>query len=444
MLTVSKIIKNNNLFKSGEVVGVAVSGGIDSMSLLHFLNENKTKLNIELVAIMVDHKMRENSASEVEFVKDYCKKNKIKFNKFQVDALALAEEHKLTKEEAARKARYGVFDALIAKGIVDKICLGHHVSDQAETVLLNLFRGAGLSGAKGMELVRDNYIRPMLYTTKLEIQNYAKANDIPFIVDESNLDNEFSRNYLRNVIMPQLKERFKGVENNLVSFSKIAKTDDDYINNIMNIDAIIKDDYIVRIPVSYFVYPESIINRMLRHCFEYLGVSKDVEKKHIEIIKEMVKDAVNGIKLNLPNKVNVHKEYDYITIIANEKKYKFEEQELKSGTINIKNFGKITVKRTYDIDVAQKDHIVDVKKVPSNAVWRPRREGDMFTKFGGGTKKLKDYLIDKKIPNRLRDAMPVLAVGSQVLIVAGQDISEQVKVDVNTKAAYILTYNIKL
>jgi tRNA(Ile)-lysidine synthase len=446
MLSVLKTIKNNDLFKQREVIGVAVSGGSDSMSLLHFLNENKEKLDIELLAITVDHKMRSKSASEVQFVKDYCKEHKIKFNKFEVDVLSLVEDEKLSVEEAARKARYGVFDALIKKNIVNKICLAHHMSDQAETVLLNLFRGAGLTGAKGMEIVRDNYIRPMLNTTKLEIENYIKTNKIPFITDESNEDNEFSRNYLRNEIIPLIKARFSGAEKNLANFASIAKADDDYITNLMNIDAIIKEDYLVKIPVSYFHYSEPIINRMLRHCFEYLNASKDVEKKHIEIIKAMVKDAVNNIKINLPNKINVHKEYDYITIISKEKKYDFEEQKFQSGVIQVKNYGTISIKRTYDIDESLKDldaHVVDFKKVPTTAIWRKRREGDLFTKFGGGTKKLKDYLIDKKLPKRVRDATPVLADGSQVLIVAGLDISEQVKVDVNTKSAYIINYSFK-
>lgn len=446
MLSVLKTIKSNELFKEREIIGVAVSGGADSMSLLHFLNENKERFDIELVAITVDHKMRSKSSSEVQFVKDYCKQNKIKFNKFEVDVLALVEEEKLSKEEAARKARYGVFDALIKKGIVNKICLAHHMSDQSETVLLNLFRGAGLTGAKGMEVKRENYIRPMLNTTKLEIENYIKTNNIPFVVDESNNDNEFSRNYLRNEIMPLLKARFNGLENNLANFAKIAKADDDYITNLMNIDAVIKEDYMVRIPVSYFQYPEPMVNRMLRHCFEYLNASKDVERKHIEIIKGMVKDAVNGIKLNLPNKINVHKEYDYITIISKEKKYDFEEQKFQSGTIKVKNYGTISIKRTYDIDENLKElnaHVVDFKKVPTTAIWRKRKEGDLFTKFGGGTKKLKDYLIDKKVPKRIRDATPVLSEGNQVLVVAGLDISEQVKVDVNTKSAYIITYDLK-
>lgn len=443
MITTIKTVRNYELLEQGDLVGVAVSGGVDSMSLLHFLKENKDRYKIELHAITIDHKLREHSDKEVAFVKDYCKKNGIKFHKFEVDVMDLVENDKLTIEEAARKARYGVLDALLEKGIVNKICLGHHMLDQAETVLLNLFRGAGLSGAKGMEVKRGNYIRPMLYTGKDEILDYVKTNNIPFVTDESNLKDDFSRNYLRNQIMPKITERFPAAVQNLVSFSRIAKADDDYITGLVNIDAMIKEDYYVKIPTSYFLYKEPIINRMLRHALEYLNVSKDVEKKHIDLIKEMVKDAVNGVKITLPNKVTVHKEYDYITIVSKEKKYSFESEKLKSGTLEIRSFGKIMVKRTYEVDITKGTHVVDVVKVPTNAIWRTRKEGDMFTKFGGGTKKLKEYLIDKKVPSRLRDATPVLAVGNEVLIVAGLDISEKVKVDENTKSAYIIDYVIK-
>jgi tRNA(Ile)-lysidine synthase len=443
MITTLKTIRSEKLLEEGDLIGVGVSGGVDSMSLLHFLNQNKERFKIELHAIIVDHKMRKNSVQEVAFVKDYCKKNSIKFHKFEVDALELAEQEKLSKEEAARKARFGVFEALLQKRIVTKICLGHHLSDQAETVLLNLFRGSGLTGAKGMEVKRDSYIRPMLYTSREEIVTYAKQNEIPFITDESNLEDAFSRNYLRNQIMPLVIERFPAAEQNLVSFSRLAKMDDDYITSMVNADAMIKEEYYVKIPTSYFLYKEPLVNRMLRQALEHLSVSKDVEKKHIKLIKEMVKDAVNGVKISLPNKVTVHKEYDYITIVSKEKKYGFESEKLKSGVLEIRAFGKIIIKRTYEVDVTKGTHVVDVTKVPTNAVWRTRKEGDVFTKFGGGTKKLKDYFIDKKVPNRLRDATPVLAVGNEILIVAGLDISEQVKVDENTKSAYIINYETK-
>ena len=155
MEEVLNAINENHLVKRGETIGVAVSGGIDSMSLLHFMNEQKEKLDIDVVAITVDHCLRENSFGDSVFVQDWCKKHGIYCHRFSVDANKIANEKNIGIEQAAREARYGVFDALLKKGIVDKIALAHHVSDQAETILLHILRGAGLTGASGMEYIRN-------------------------------------------------------------------------------------------------------------------------------------------------------------------------------------------------------------------------------------------------------------------------------------------------
>ena len=137
-------IKANKLIKQGEIIGVATSGGRDSMALLHFLNENKESLECQVIAINIDHCIREHSFADSAFVMDYCKENNIKAYSFKVDAVKLAREEKLSIEAGARKARYNTFEALIERGLVDKIALAHHLYDQAETILLNLLRGCGL------------------------------------------------------------------------------------------------------------------------------------------------------------------------------------------------------------------------------------------------------------------------------------------------------------
>ena len=197
---------------------------------------------------------------------------------------------------------------MIEGNIVDKICLGHHKTDQAETVLLNIFRGSGLQGAKGMNIISGNYIRPMLFTAKSTIKKYVKDNDIKFNEDYTNAESEYTRNFLRNEVMTLAKTRFPSLINNLVEFSKLADMDDKYIQNKVPFEGILKDDYMVRIPVSYFINEDSVVNRMLFRCFDYLKFSKDIEKKHIKIVKSMVNDAENGTKINLTNKITVQKE----------------------------------------------------------------------------------------------------------------------------------------
>ncbi len=440
MQSVLKTINKYKMFKKGEIVGVAVSGGIDSMSMLHFLNSVKDDFDIEIVAINVDHSIRENSAKDTLFVQNYCSEHHIRFYKFKIDSVKIASENKMCLEEAARKGRYGVFDSLISRGIVDKICLGHHIQDQAETILLNIFRGAGLNGAKGMEFIRDKYVRPMLNTTKLEISQYASINEIPFVEDDSNFDETYSRNYLRNIIMPKLRMKWNNIDKNLIDFGNICKEDDEYIKSQMFFDGVIEEENLVRIPLSYFIYPSPVVNRLILKELDFLNASKDIEKKHISIIKSMALEAENGVKINLPNNIIVHKEYDFVAIMVKKPKPKLEETNFKLGSFNLINFGNLTVRKTSKFDLSNNSHLIDANKLPSGCVIRTRKDGDMFTKFGGGTKKLKDYFIDKKVPQRLRSEIPLICKDNEVYCVLGLEISDKVKIDENTKSAYLLTY----
>lgn len=439
MQSVHKLITNLKMFKAGDVIGVACSGGVDSMSLLHYLNSVKDEFDIEIVAINVDHSIRDNSAEDSAFVQNYCRENHIRCYKFKIDSIKIAKENKICLEEAARVGRYGVFDSLLQKAIVDKICLGHHMQDQSETILLNIFRGAGLNGASGMEPIRENYLRPMLNTQKLEIIQYAGINEIPFVEDDSNYDETYTRNFLRQIIMPKLRLKWTNIDKNLVEFGRICKEDDNYIKSQMFFDGIIQDKNLVRIPLSYFIYPAPIVNRMLLKELEYLKVSKDIEKKHLHIIEDMARQAQNGTKISLPNQITVQKEYDFISISVKQPKPKLEPIDFRLGTFKLVNYGELTVRKTSKLDLLNNSHLLDAEKLPKGCVIRTREDGDMFTKFGGGTKKLKDYFIDKKIPQRLRSEIPLICKDKEVYCILGVEISDKVKVDENTKSAYILT-----
>ena len=153
------IISNINkysLINANEKIAVACSGGKDSMALLHYLWDNRETLGCEIMVVNIDHSIREASASDSAFVSNYCKKNGIQVHTFKVDAVKYSEDHKLTIEQGARECRYRIFKSLVDKGVADKIALAHHMQDQAETILLNLFRGTGIAGASGMDFIRDN------------------------------------------------------------------------------------------------------------------------------------------------------------------------------------------------------------------------------------------------------------------------------------------------
>lgn len=436
---VFKVIEKNKMFKTGEVIGIAVSGGIDSMCLLHFLASNKEKYDIDIVAITVDHCIRENSANDTMFVMDYCRQNHIRCHRFRVDALKIAKDKNIGIEQAAREARYGVFDALIKKGIIDKIALAHHISDQAETILMHILRGAGLSGASGMEYIRGVYVRPFLDLTKDDITKYAYQNDIPNVEDETNADSSYTRNFIRNEIMPKLRKRFPSVDQNIVSFGKACKQDDDYIMSQAPIDGVWIEDKTAKIPLNYFVYPSSVVARIIFYALNKIGLSVDIEKKHINMIKSLA-DSANGKKINLPNNGIAIKEYEYITIISNKKEVVASKYPFEIGKIDFAGIYDISVKRTKILDIVPGRQLIDLKKISKDAIWRTREKGDMFEKFGGGSKPLRTYLIDKKVPSRLRDTLPVLADGKEILVILGVEISNKVKVDKTTKQVCSITY----
>lgn len=432
---VKDTIIKQKLIKPGDIIGVATSGGTDSMALLCKLNELSQELDFEVVAIHVDHSIREESADDARFVLNFCKEHRIRAYKFKVDCKKYAKDKAISLESAAREARYGVFDAVINKGICDKIAVAHHLQDQAETILLHLFRGAGLSGIKGMSYTRgEQYIRPMLDVDKKEILEYINYHDIPYVVDESNFENEFTRNYLRNEIFPLLLKKWPNLVNTLITFSDSASDDDEYINSQLDFGAIIFAEKEAKIPLTYFVYPNAINSRIIFKALNGIGINKDIEKKHIELIRGLAKNSENGKKLNLPMGVVAIKEYDYL-ILTNVQKEKYElNKKYAKGSFDVKDFGEINIKRVKNIEPSDNCLFIDAKKLPNDAVWRYRKDGDIFEKFGGGTKKLKSFMIDKKIPARKRDYIPVLANDNEVFVIAGVEVSDKVRVDENSKA----------
>ncbi|MDD2445357.1 MAG: tRNA lysidine(34) synthetase TilS [Clostridia bacterium] len=442
MENILKTIKENNLISKGDIIGVAVSGGSDSMCLLHYLHSLSSEMDIEIVVIHIDHGIRSNSSEDARFVLNFCKKRMIRSYKFKIDVPKLILQKKMSLEQAAREARYGVFDALIKKGVADKIAIAHNSRDQAETILINLFRGTGVVGVSGMDVIRGAYIRPMLNTSKKSIFEYISNNDIPFVEDETNKDNSYSRNHIRNLILPLVEEKWPDAVDKIVNFGRDCYEDNAYISGQIITDAIIYENKTAKIPLTYFLYPNAIVSRIIFKALGKIDVNKDIDRVHIQMIKNLAQHGENGKKINLPLKISVYKEYDYVTITNRQKDEVDLKVPFKSGSFDVENFGTVTIRRVKDFlndTLGEGELLVDTKKIPKTAEWRFKQNGDVFHKFGSGTKKLKDYFIDKKIPSRLRNTIPVLANENEVLIIAGIEISENVKVDQNTKTASKIT-----
>ena len=441
VMTFKKVYDNMKaITKAGDIIGVACSGGRDSISLLNYLNSIREDLDIEVVCVNINHSIRDTSERDTRFVAEFCRENRIRCYKFVIDSYNLARTRHLTLEQAAREGRYETFRALIKKGLVDKIALGHHMSDQAETVLMHILRGAGLNGASGMAMTSEGtFIRPMLNVSRAEIDEYIAENALTFVEDETNADSTYTRNFIRNEIFPMLETKFPNCQENLANFGTICKKDDEYIDSLVNLDAVIVENGVVKLPRNYFVYPEPIVNRMIRHAFTSLDVYADIEAKHIEMIKALAKMGENGSKVSLPNKIFAVCEYDYITIFQKKPKTNTQMWAFRSGRIKIDGLGTLIIKRTNDATMREGVLKFDADKLPKGVVWRFRRDGDVFEKFGGGTKKLKSFLVNKKVPARLRDNLPLLATDDEVFVIADVEISEKVRIDMDSKNIYEVT-----
>ena len=414
----------------GDKIAVAVSGGIDSMVLLHQLIKAKEKMGFKLCVVHVDHNLRNASKSDCEFVKRFCEDNKIDFLFFSVDVKELAKKQKISEETAARTLRYMCFDKVEA----DYIALAHHQSDQAETVLLHLIRGSGLNGVVGMKSLSGKYLRPMLKMSKKEIIAYQKKNQIPYVVDETNRLNDYSRNYLRNEIVPLLKKLNDNVEENIMLFAERAAEDESFMQgHALKMDMIKASENGIELKEEVFLMAPSIWKRCVFEVFKLLEVKSDIFSSHIKILSNFSLKGKNGGSLDMPFGVTVWKEYGKLIFC---KKTPVSKHLLQTPFCTGKSSfnGKV-------INILQGDGKLrfDLNKMPSDATFRYRQDGDVFEKFGGGRKKLNDFLTDKKIPQRIKDNLVVIASGKQVLYIENVETSGKIWVDNNTKNIYSIT-----
>ena len=439
---VIQYITDHKMINAGDRIGVAVSGGEDSMALLTLLNNLSQELDFEVLAIHVNHNIRKSANRDVRFVKKYCDENQIAFVKYTVNAPEYSTANKVGLEVAARELRYQCFEAAVKKHKLNKVALAHHLHDQAETVLMHLFRGCSLEGASGMAPVRGVYIRPFLETKKSDIIAYNYRNSIPHVEDETNDDNVYRRNYIRNVLLPEITREWRGAAENLAAFSRIAARDNKFILDQCDMNGIVREGNVVRIPLSRFFLPSSIVTRVLYHALGLLDMRIDIEIKHINAIIALSVDGLNGEKISLPHNGYAIKEYEYISLVRNENRPQFKEYSFRVGKTLVEGFGTISITKTisYKLAIQRGLCVIDADKLPRKAKWRFRLDGDMFEKIGGGTKKLNAYMTDKKIPARLRPTTPVLALDHEVFVVGGVAISEKVKTDRDTIDAYVLEF----
>ena len=410
---------------------MAFSGGKDSACLFDMLLKNKSSLGITLKAVNVEHGIRgETSVRDSEFVRAVCERAGVPLKAYKLDCKAFSAAHGYSEEEGARIARYECFKDAVQSGFCDKIATAHHLSDGVETVLFNLFRGASVSGVTGISEVALNgeIIRPLSGVSRAEIDAYAAENSIEFVTDETNLNSEYSRNFIRNEVLPLIRKRFLEVEKSVGRFAEISERENEYLDSL----ALAALEYNRGAYLLAADLPDCVFARASVIAFKKLGVGKDYEKTHVDAVLAL-KTAESGNGVDLPKGLRAVREYGKIAVYA-VADFKFAKRVVPFKTGNIDGFGKsLFFGRHVPENPKCKILKFDGDKLPVGAVIRYRSGGDEFKKFGGGRKKLNDYFTDIKVPKRLRDGIPLVCCGNEVYLICGIEISDLIKVDKDTE-----------
>ncbi len=410
-------------------IGVALSGGRDSVALAHLLKMG----GYNIVAINVEHGIRgEKSVEDSNFVKELCEKWDIPLYAYSVKALDFAQENGYTVEQAARILRYQIFDKVIEEKKCDYVALAHHMDDQAETMLMHILRGTGVKGLVGMRKIKGSYIRPLLDYTREDINAYVEQNGLEYVEDETNCDMAYTRNFLRGEL-EILKDRYQDLQTSFARLSAIAEETEDYLDSQTPNVTFVGNEVFVKIAED--LHPV-IEKRMYFKAIGMLGVTQDIENKHYELLLSL-KRAQNGKRIELSHGIVAHKQEGYIVFTKAEELLKIE--DMFFNVANLEWLG-------YDADVFEIDKFkkvenalfFDLDKVPKDAVLRSRKDGDFIEKFGGGTKSLGDFFTDRKIPLRDRDKLILLASGSEVLVVFGVEISKKLAITADTKRVCVV------
>ena len=408
---VLEFAKKYKLFEKKKILA-AVSGGADSMALLHLLLGLSKEKDLKIAVLHFEHGIRgEESIRDMNFVKECCEKRDIPCFIGEGNAPEFAEEKKITLEMAARTLRYEFFNEILTKKGYDVIATAHHADDQAETLLLNLIRGSGIKGLAAMRPIRENIIRPFLSVTKREILEYVNQNHIPYCEDSTNFSLDVRRNRLRHEILPMLESFQDGVKERLNSLSDIARVENDYIESIAKEKlSLLKKENLPLFRAEHLALQRRIIMAFL----ENNGVLSDFT--HIEEIRKMLLKGELGKRTELGGDVLAELSYKGLQIFK--KSGEIQPVILKIPGVNV--LSEYNIKITVEIlDAPPKktlphEYYADLDKVSSVITVSHRHDGDKI-ELKIGKKSVKKIFMEEKIERGRRNKYPIIFSEKDIL-----------------------------
>ncbi|ADH61698.1 tRNA(Ile)-lysidine synthetase [Thermoanaerobacter mathranii subsp. mathranii str. A3] len=447
-------IKRYKMIKENDKIVMGVSGGPDSLCMLDILYNLKDLFNLKLYVVHVNHMIRgEEARRDAQFVENICCKLKLPFFLFEKDVKKIAKEMGYSEEEAGRYVRYQAFEEVLKEVKGNKIAVAHNKNDVVETVFLNLIRGAGMTGLIGIKPVNGNIIRPLIEIERKEIEIYLKEKGLKPALDFTNYEDLYKRNKVRLKLIPFINETFEvDIIKNIYRMAKIILEENDYLEKecekIFNEVCYFNQEEIFADIEKLRVQHPAIQRRLVRLMYQKLkGDIYGLEYIHVEDVLSLL-DKPTSSKIDLPFEIEALKSYNNLIM------RKVKQKEVKTfwaklnipGITNIDGIGQfkttvLGIEEVKKLDIGKYTKFFDYDKIQKDVVIRNRQAGDVFSPLNmGGSKKLKEFFVDEKIPREIRNSIPLLAIGNEIVWVVGYRMSDKFKVDKNTKKVLVIEY----
>ncbi len=457
VLQVKQYIEEWNMIRPGDTVLVGFSGGADSVCLLTILNRLSASMEFKLAALHMHHGMRQEGDRDAAFAARLCATLQIPFYLEKEDVPAYAKEHGMTEEEAGRILRYEKLENKARQLQAKAVAVAHHKNDQAETMLLNLFRGTGLGGLRGMQPVRElrataqdgaetaatvRLIRPLLCLDREEIEGYLQERDIAYVTDRTNLEDDHTRNRIRHHVLP-VAER----EVNSASVAHLAEEAEeialahtylqDQAEEILQQRLISADP--LQLNVQDFVMVPPILRRyLLMACMERITPHrKDITSNHLKLLEKLCMEEAGTKSMDLPYNIDAIREYGTLTFGKKNTKAPSPKLEKSTKAPSPKLHMETRCFSYGEDQIIPKEKYTkwfDYDRIQGTFTLRTRQVGDrIIIDRQGHSQTLKQYMIDAKIPATERDQVPILADEKGVIWVVGHRISEAYKVQEDTR-----------
>lgn len=456
---VAETIKKYNMIEKDDKVLVAVSGGADSVCLLHILYVLSENMGFKVGVAHLNHKIRgEEADADERFVETLARKLNIEYFVKRVEVETLARNKNVTVEEAGRIARYMFFDEIRQEKKYNKIATAHNRNDMAETILMRILRGTGSEGFAGIKYAReDGVVRPLLDVKRNEIEEYLDAIGLSYCTDKTNSDNNYTRNRVRNELIPMLEKDFNpNIIDTIAGMGETVSSDGEFVRKYAERlyerinNPLPKEEPVVLHKETMEMLEYPIKARLVRIASEKaMGKGFTLEKKHTDEILKLL-DKETGAEIHLPKGLIVSVKYGWLEF-RDEKNRK----EVKEFFANEYSCEAEKDSRYYiepldlEIEITEEDYenytpkkgeiLIDKEKINEKLYIRNRRRGDKMAVFADGReKKVKSIFIDMKIDREERERIPLIATHGEVVAICGLRVSEKYKADKNTKRVWVI------